>query len=276
LTPASELTVVVVAVGDEPAQKRGALKSLETKIIDAFVKDGRYSVITRDERTLKQIEYEHIFQRSGAVNEKEIRELGRIAGAKYLCSIKSSQVLESFMLEVALIDIETAKVIKMGSAHCDFVNMSDLVAASVEIARQLFGPNSPAVKSDGQPGGYGSGLYWDVESVRNPNPMSAELIRTLKQKVSVSDGTCVSGDKIAVESDPEPDCSEGMVGVTCKVNATLTVTRCQGNQKSVFKGSIAGADKYSRDEALKQMMRKAERADFWGTWLKELEARGKK
>jgi len=267
-----KLQVVVAAAGAEPAQKRNTLKVLETKVQEAFVNDGRFIAVTRDDVVLKQIDKEHIYQRSGAVDDRQIIELGRQYGAKYLCTVKSSQVMESFMLEASLVDIETAKVISAGSTQCDLVNISDLVAAGGEIVRQLLGSKG----AGGKAGGYGSGLYWDRELVKNANPMSEELTKILRQKVSVSDGTCVSGTKIAIESDSEPSCTEGMVGITCKVNASLVVTRCQENQKTVLRGTVTGADKSSKDGAVKQVMRKAESADFWSAWVKELEARGKK
>jgi hypothetical protein len=274
--PAPKLTVVVVAAGDVPPGEKGPLKILETKIQEAFLRDGRFLAITRDETALKQIDAEHIYQRGGAVDEKQIRELGKALAARYICSVRSSQALGSFMLKAELIDIETAKIIVMGSAPCDLVNMGDLIAASGEIVKQLLGPNSAAVKSGGQPGGYGSGLFWDRESVKNAGPMAAELTQMLQTRVNVKEGTCVSGAKIAIESEGEPTCSEGMVGVTCKVNAALLVTQCQGNQKTVLKASLVGADKTSKDAAVKQMMRKAESADFWNDWVKELETRGKR
>jgi hypothetical protein len=266
-----KLKVVVSAAGAEPPQKRNTLKVLEAKVQEAFVNDGRFIAVTRDEVVLNQIDKEHIYQRGGAVDDKQIIELGRQYGAKYLCTVKSSQVMETFMLEASLVDIETARIISVGNTHCDLVNISDLVAASGEIVRQLLGSN----KAGGQPGGYGSGLYWDRESAANANPMALELAKILKQKVSVAEGTCVSGTKIAIESDNEPSCSEGMVGITCKVNTALVVTRCQGNQKTVLKGALTGADKSSKDAAVKQVMRKAESADFWNAWVKELETRGK-
>jgi len=263
-----KLKVVVAAAGDEPAHKKNTLRVLEAKVQEAFVNDGRFTAVTRDKDVLDRIDMEHIYQRGGAVDDKQIIELGKQYGAAYLCTVKSSQVMESFMLEALLVDIQTARIISAGSARCDLVNLSDLMAAGGEIVRQLLG--------GGRPGGYGSGLYWDRALTGNTGPMASELATILNQKVAVSEGTCVSGVKIALESDGEPACSESMMGITCKVNTALTITQCQGEQKTVLRGSVIGVDKSSKDAALKQMMRKAEKADFWNAWVKELETRGKK
>jgi len=263
-----KLKVVVAAAGAEPAQKRNTLKIIETKVQEAFVNDGRYTAITRDSAERKLIDKELKYQYDGAVDDRQIAKLGKVSGAKYICMVRSNQSLESFMLEARLVDIETNDIIAMGSTKCDLVSISDLTAASVELVRQLISPNSPSV--------YGRGFYWDKRFAVSANPMSDELAKILSKKVSVSEGTCVSGMKIALESEAEPTCTEGMVGITCKVNTALTVTQCQGDQKTVLRGTVTGVDKSSKDAALKQVMRKAESADFWSAWVKELETRGKK
>jgi hypothetical protein len=50
---AQKLKVVVAAVGAEPPQKTNALAALETELKKAFVKDGRFTAITRDEAARK-------------------------------------------------------------------------------------------------------------------------------------------------------------------------------------------------------------------------------
>lgn len=266
-----KLKVVVEAVGAEPSQKPNTLTLIKTKVLEAFVRDGHYTAVagSEDQRLIDKIIENYM--KTGAVDDKQIAALGKRYGASHICAIKSYEVFGTYSLDARLIDIETAVITGIGSTHCDLVNISDLTAASAELVRQLLNPNGV-----GKTGGYGSGLYWDRESAGNANPVAAELANILKQKVTVSEGTCVSGKKIALESDREPACSEGMVGITCKVNATLVVTKCQGNQKTVLKGTVTGVDKASKDAALKQVMRNAESAKFWDVWVNDLEAKGGK
>ena len=267
-----KMKVVVAAAGAGPQNKPNAMKILEAQLQKAFVSDGRYIAITRDEAVLNQIDKEQAYQRSGAVDDAQIAEIGKMAGAKYICAVKSTQVGvgSTFVLEASLVDIETAVVVGVGSTPCAFVSLSDLTAAGGELVRQLMNPNSVGI--------YGSGLYWDRSRgfAGNTNPVAVELAKILTQKVKVSEGTCVSGIKISIESDGEPSCSESMLGVTCKLNTALTVTQCEGGQKTVLRGTLTGVDKASKDAALSQVMRKADKADFWNAWVKELEARGKK
>jgi hypothetical protein len=267
-----KLTVVIGAVGEEP--KPGLRKALETQIKAAFVKDGRFTAVTRDEAVLKMLNKEQAYQRGGAVDDSQIRQIGMQSGSRYVCVVEISPLMESYMLSAQFVDIESAKIITMSSVPSALKNEGDFLAASGELVRQLLNSKTAADKTDGKSGGYGSGIF--LEENKTDNPIAAELIKILKQKVSVSDGTCVSGVKISIESGGEPVCSEGMVGITCKVSASLTITQCNGNQKTVLKGSIVGADKYSKETAAKQMMRKAETADFWSAWVNELKTRGGK
>jgi hypothetical protein len=267
---AQKLKVVVAATGAEPPQKVNALAALETEVKKAIVNDGRFTAITRDEVALNLIDKEHVYQRSGAVDYNEIIKLGKQSGARYLCTIKSTRVLETYMLEAELINMENANIIVTGSTPCDLVNLSDLMSAGAEIVRQLLDPPGAGK------GNYGSGIFWDRESAAATGTVSAELVRILKPKVKISEGTCVVGVRIAIEGDGEPVCSKSMLGFTCRADAALVVTQCQGNTKKVLKGALVGVDPVSKNEAVKQLLRKAPEADFWGEWVRELDASGKR
>jgi hypothetical protein len=225
--------------------KTNALAALETEVKKAFVKDGRFTAVTRDEAALSRIDKEHVYQRGGAVDDKEIVSLGKQSGARYICTVKSTGVLESFILEAELINIENANIIVTGSTPCDLVNLKDLMAASAEIVRQLLAPPGAA----GKTGGYGSGVFWEKEPAAVAGPVSVELAKILKPKVKFSEGTCVSGVRIAIEGDGEPACSKGMLGFTCRADAALVVTQCEGDQKKVLKGALVGVDPASKSEA---------------------------
>jgi hypothetical protein len=180
--------------------------------------------------------------------------------------------LESFVLEAELINMENTNIIVTGSTPCDLVNLSDLIAASAEIVRQLLDPPGAGK------GSYGSGIFifWDRESAAANGTVGAELVKILKPKVKISEGTCVGGVRIAIEGDGEPACSKSMLGFTCRADAALVVTQCQGNTKKVLKGALVGVDPVSKNEAVRQLLRKAPEADFWGEWVRELEASGKR
>jgi len=120
----------------------------------------------------------------------------------------------------------------------------------------------------------GSGIFLQ-DTVKDSNPLAAELTKVLSQKVALSKGVCTLGITAAVESDKKPSCSDSMVGVICVANTQLIIAQCKDGKKTILKGSIVGADKNSEEMATKQIFRKIESADFWGEWIKELEKRSK-
>jgi len=259
-----KMTVVVGAVGEDP--KPGLSKVLETRIKAAFVKDGRFAAVTREEAVLAVLDKEQVYQRSGAVDDSQIRQLGVQAGARYVCVVEISPMMGSYMLSAQFIDIETTKIITMASVPSALKNEGDFLGASTELVRQLLG--AKAAQSV-QSGGYGSGIFF--EESKNVSPLSEKLVKILRRKITLSDGTCVGGATATIESPAEPACTEGMVGIVCRADVSLVITQCKDNKKTVLRGSVIGSDKNSEANAKRQFERNMESAKFWGEWVKELE-----
>ena len=260
-----KLTVVIGAVGEDP--KPGLRRALETQIKTAFVKDGRFTAVTREEAVLTMVQSEHIYQRTGAVDDSQIRQIGKQSGARYVCVVEISPLMESYMLSAQFIDIESAKIVTMASVPSALKNDGDFLAASSELVLRLLGRRAAAAQ--GHQGDYGKGIF--LEESKNPNPLSQRLVNILKQKVTISDGTCVGGITAAIESPPEPACTESMVGNVCRADVSLIITRCKGGQKTIIGGSIVGSDKNSAAAARRQFERNVERAKFWDDWTNQLE-----
>jgi len=259
-----KLTVVIGAVGEDP--KPGLRRALETQIKAAFVKDGRFTAITREEAVLAMVKDEHVYQRTGAVDDSQIRQIGKQSGARYVCVVEISAMMESYMLSAQFIDIESAKIITMANVPSALKNDGDFLAASGELVLRLLGARAAA---PGRQGDYGKGIF--LEESKKAGPLSENLVKILKQKVTVSDGTCVGGVTAVIESPPEPVCAEGMVGMVCRADISLIITQCKGGRKTILGGSIVGSDKSSTANARRQFERNVERAKFWDEWVNELE-----
>ena len=255
--------VVVGAVGADP--KPGLRKALETQVKAAFVKDGRFTAVTREEAVLAMLDGEQVYQRSGAVDDGQIRQIGVQSGARYVCVLEISPLMNSYMMSAQLVDIESANIINMADVPSALKNEGDFLAASAELVHRLLG-TKPAENSKS---GYGNGIF--LAENKNANPISDILLKILKQKIPVSDGTCVGGATAAVGSPAEPACAESMVGMVCRADVSLVVTRCKGGKETVLKGSVVGSDKNSMEAAKRQFERNMETAKFWGEWVKELE-----
>jgi hypothetical protein len=256
-------TVVVGAVGEDP--KPGLRKALETQIQAAFVRDGRFTAVTREEAVLTILDSEHIYQRSGAVDDRQIRQIGIRSGARYVCVVKISAMMDSYMLSAQFVDIESANIIAMSSVPSALRSSGDFLAASEALVLGLLGARA----AGGGQSNYGNGVF--MEDNKSANPVSERLEKILKSRIAVSDGTCLGGVTVTVESPPEPTCAEGMVGVVCRANVSLVITRCKGGRRTVLTGSVIGSDRNSAATARRQFERNMETAQFWGDWVKELE-----
>jgi len=260
---AQKPAVVVGAVGADP--KPGLRKALETQVKAAFVKDGRFTAVTREEAVLSMLDSEHVYQRGGAVDDSQIRLLGAQSGARYVCVLEIAPLMDSYMMSAQFVDIESANIVTMANVPSALKNEGDFLAASAELVSRLLG-TKPAESSKS---GYGNGIF--LAENKTANPVSGKLLTILKQKVPISDGTCVGGVTAAIESPAEPACAESMVGMVCKADVSLVVTQCKGGKRSVLKGNVTGSDKTSAEAAKKQFERNMETAKFWGEWTKELE-----
>jgi hypothetical protein len=255
--------VVVGAVGADP--KPGLRKALETQVKAAFVKDGRFTAVTREEAVLAALDSEHVYQRGGAVDDGQIRQLGAQSGARYVCVLEISPLMDSYMMSAQFVDIESASIVTMANVPSALKNEGDFLAASSELVHRLLG-TKPAESSQS---GYGNGVF--LAENKTANPVSERLLKILKQKIPVSDGTCVGGVTAAIESPAEPACAESMVGMVCRADVTLVVTQCNGGKRGILKGTVTGSDKSSAQAAKRQFERNMETAKFWGDWTKELE-----
>ena len=91
-----------------------------------------------DRAAFDMILQEHNFQRSGAVDDKQIREMGIMAGVQYVLVTEASTDGQGFFILAKLLDVETGKY---GNAVNSFCNASgqDIFKASNELGAQLFG-----------------------------------------------------------------------------------------------------------------------------------------
>jgi hypothetical protein len=174
-------------------------------------------------------------------------------------------MMDSYMLTAQFVDIESANIITMSSVPSALRSSGDFLAASEALVLGLLGAQAVG----GSQSDYGNGVF--IGANANANPVSERLEQILQRRITVSDGTCLGGVTVTVESPPEPTCAEGMVGIVCRANVSLVITQCRGGRRTVLTGSVVGSDRSSTATARRQFERNMETAQFWGDWVKELE-----
>jgi hypothetical protein len=128
--------IAVYVTGNVTEDEKSALG---TRILAALVNSGRYVGIERSDAFLAEIEREHTKQRSGAIDDGQISELGRQFGVKYICVAAITPVFGAFLVSARIIDVETAQVTHIGESSSTLDNMGDFTWVSDEVVHIMFG-----------------------------------------------------------------------------------------------------------------------------------------
>ena len=112
-------------------------KVLGDELVKAFAKSGKYAAIERTKYFLAELEKEHAYQRSGAVDDKEIARLGVQFGVNYVCVAEMSDLFEEKYISSRLIDVETAEVVNLHNVHGLLNSPDACIRMASEIATNL-------------------------------------------------------------------------------------------------------------------------------------------
>jgi len=249
-----------------------SISSVTNDILSSEEKEGLLTEFSKFvENTVVKSSFENM---EAAKQHRSYKENGTFVSEKYICKAAAAKpylrklelLKDSLNLfakkiskETCMSTMEIYKQIRVWEGI-----LENLEQTNKAIQKEYNGFYEKMKKDCGQ---VGNGLFLTKNASKNPIVRKIEEV--LRQKVSISDGSCMGGAMVAIEGDDK--CSEGMIGITCKANVSLVITQCKDGKTSELEGSIIGADKYSEDEAKKQVMRKIEKADFWDKWMKELE-----
>jgi len=126
--------VAVYITGGDDA---GVNRVLGDKLVDAFTKSGKYTAIERTNSFLAEIGKEQAYQRTGAVNDREISRLGKQFGVQLVCVAEISEVFGKKYVSARLIDVETAEVVNTSSISSTLRGMKELLSVSEKITTEL-------------------------------------------------------------------------------------------------------------------------------------------
>ena len=131
--------VAVGAIGKEPEDFK-ALKGLSIELEKAITKSRKYTAVDRSEAILKQLGKEHERQRSGAVDDEQIKELGKMFAVDYLCIVESSELRPGeYMLSAKFVNVVTAATADgmMGSELSNLADTKELMRVAEVLTEQL-------------------------------------------------------------------------------------------------------------------------------------------
>jgi len=135
--------IAVYVTGDVPDSEK---KALGTKILAELVNSGRYIGIERSTAFLAEIDKEHVKQRSGAIDDKQISQIGVQFGVKYVCIADITPALGAFQISARVVDVETAQVTLIGEANSALKTLDDLASVSEQVVKKMFGGGEESVR----------------------------------------------------------------------------------------------------------------------------------
>jgi outer membrane protein OmpA-like peptidoglycan-associated protein len=140
-TPADEQgrpTIAVYMAGEEPQGAKGAHHILGGELARAISESDKYLAVDRTEDIRNQIAKEHVYQRGGAVDDEQIKELGQQLGAQYLCISNIKDVgKRSYYLDVRLVDVVTAEIKRTVTANSSLKDANEKTRVARDIAFEL-------------------------------------------------------------------------------------------------------------------------------------------
>jgi uncharacterized protein (TIGR02145 family) len=128
--------IAVYVTGDVPNNEKDALG---TRMLASLVNSGRYKGIERSNAFLAEIEKEHVRQRSGAIDDGQISELGRQFGVKFICIASITPAFGEFQVSARIVNVETAEVDFIGESSGQLKSMDDLSRISDKVVENMFG-----------------------------------------------------------------------------------------------------------------------------------------
>jgi len=135
-----KMSVAVYMAGEERREILGAYKILGGELARAISGSDKYTAVNRTDVILDILGKEHIYQRSGAVMDEQIKDLGKQIGARYLCVAEISEVKGgTYYLDARLVDVVTAKTISSATAGSNLSDINEMIRVAQELADELIG-----------------------------------------------------------------------------------------------------------------------------------------
>ena len=136
-TAPDKQTVAIYMAGEEPEGARGVHNIMGGELARTLSESDRYLAVDRTEAILDQLAREHIYQRSGAVDDEQIKALGQQLGVQYLCISDINAVGKRYYLDTRLVDVVTAEILRSVTATSTLKHANEMARVARNIALEL-------------------------------------------------------------------------------------------------------------------------------------------
>jgi len=130
--------VAVYMAGEEPLGAMGVHKVLGGELARTISQSAKYSAVDRTEAILTQLSNEYAFQRSGAVSDEQIRDIGKQLGVQYLCITDISMLKGgAYYIDARLVDVVSAEILRTVTMVSHLLNANEMIQVAQKIAYEL-------------------------------------------------------------------------------------------------------------------------------------------
>ena len=152
-----KLKLAVYVTGNIDAlHKNIAQNNASTELVNG----GRYQMIERSAEFLKFVSEEQSYQRSGAVDDGQIAELGKQYGAQCVCVVDITHIDKYLYVATRMIDVVAATSQRAGDAeNTNYMSPADLRKCVTEAVKKMEGKSSGTTISSSYNSGNGGGSY---------------------------------------------------------------------------------------------------------------------
>lgn len=130
---AQQKKVAVYVTGEN----EGISKVLGSKLVAAIARSDEYTAIERTAAFLAELSKEQNYQRTGAVDDREISRLGKQFGVQLICVASVTEAFGGQYVSARLIDVETAQVDRSAGSDGSIQSLNDLMDVAERLASDL-------------------------------------------------------------------------------------------------------------------------------------------
>lgn len=188
LSAIAQKKVAVYVTGEQS----GVTKIMGDQLVSAFSRSAEYSAIERTNSFLAELSKEQTYQRSGAVDDKEISRLGKQFGVQYVCVADISEAFGKKYVSARLINVENAEVISTANEYSNLDSMEELIRVSTVLKGQLLGNQK---EQSSIPAGYvdlglPSGTLWAKQCLSESMNYKSALELCRVREAQIPDANC--------------------------------------------------------------------------------------
>jgi len=129
--------VAVYMAGQEPQGAKGVHTIIGGELARVMSESDKYIAVDRTEAILEQLDREHVYQRSGAVDDDQIKAIGHQLGVGYLCISNINPVGKRYYLDTRLVDVVTAEIKRSVTATSTLKDAEEMTRVGRNIALEL-------------------------------------------------------------------------------------------------------------------------------------------